>query len=168
MVATTLVWFLESVMPNFPDVATLVPHEAPMILIDKLIHVDPNSVHCQVFINPNSPLFDEQSETVGAWVGIEYMAQTISAWSGYQSFLKSETSPIGFLLGSRRYNSNTPLFNNGDTLDIYAEKLLENEGMGVFLCTIKCADKELASGQLNVFVPNKEQLESMLKGKNNE
>ena len=155
-------------MSNFPDVATLVPHEAPMILIDKLIYVDENSVHCQVFINANSPLFDKQSETVNAWVGIEYMAQTISAWSGYQSFLKSETSPIGFLLGSRRYNSNTPLFNNGDILDIYAEKLLENEGMGVFSCSIKRADKELANGQLNVFVPNKEQLESMLKGKNNE
>jgi predicted hotdog family 3-hydroxylacyl-ACP dehydratase len=155
-------------MSNFPDVATLVPHEAPMILIDKLIHVDENSVHCQVFINYNSPLFDEQIEAVGAWVGIEYMAQAISAWSGYQSFLKSETSPIGFLLGSRRYTSNAPLFKKGDVLDIYAQKLLENDGMGVFSCSIKCADKEIANGQLNVFVPNKEQLESMLKGKSNE
>lgn len=155
-------------MSNFPDVTTLVPHDAPMILLDKLIHVDEHSVHCQVFITPNSPFFDAQSETIGAWVGIEYMAQSISAWSGYQSFLKSESSPIGFLLGSRRYSSSTPLFNNGDILDVYAEKLLENEGMGVFSCSIKCADKELASGQLNVFVPNKEQLESMLKGKNNE
>jgi predicted hotdog family 3-hydroxylacyl-ACP dehydratase len=155
-------------MSEFPDVATLVPHEAPMILIDNLIHVDENSVHCQVFINANSPFFDEQTNTVGAWVGIEYMAQTISAWSGYQSLLKSEPSPIGFLLGSRRYTSHAPLFNQGDILDIYAETLLENEGMGVFSCSIKCADKELANGQLNVFVPNKEQLESMLKGKNND
>jgi len=155
-------------MSNLPDVSTLVPHEAPMILIDKLLSADENNVHCQVFINHKSPFFDEQSQAVGAWVGIEYMAQTISAWSGYQSLLKSESSPIGFLLGSRRYSCNSPLFNNGDILDIYAEKLLENEGMGVFSCSIKCADKELANGQLNVFVPDKEQLENMLKGKSNE
>jgi predicted hotdog family 3-hydroxylacyl-ACP dehydratase len=155
-------------MSNFPDVASLIPHEAPMILIDKLITVDENSIHCQVFIHENSPFFDLQSGTVKGWVGIEYMAQSVSAWSGYRSFLKSEPSPIGFLLGSRRYHSDAPFFKLGEILDIYAEKLLEDQGMGAFSCSIKCADKEIASAQLNVFVPNEEQLEKMLKGKNNE
>lgn len=154
-------------MSKFPDVASLVPHQAPMILIDNLITVDENSIHCQVFIGEKSQFFESKTARVGAWVGIEYMAQTISAWSGYQSFLKGEKSPIGFLLGSRRYNSIPPFFEKGTTLDIYAEKLLENEGMGVFACSIKCAEKELANAQLNVFVPNTQQLEEMLKGKEN-
>ena len=153
---------------QFPSVASLVPHEAPMILIDKLIHADADSVHCQVFINSQSQFFEIANKVVGAWVGIEYMAQTISAWSGYQSFLKQDPSPIGFLLGSRRYSCEVPLFHEGDVLDIYAEKLLENEGMGVFSCSIKNKKELLASAQLNVFVPNSEQLEGMLKGKSND
>lgn len=150
---------------NFPSIATLVPHDAPMILIDNLIDVDESSIHCQVFINAQSQFFEPANKGIGAWVGIEYMAQTISAWSGYQSFLKQEPSPIGFLLGSRRFNCELSQFNEGDIIDIYAEKLLENEGMGVFSCTIKSQNELLASAQLNVFVPNKAQLEEMLKGK---
>ena len=99
-------------MLSLPEVASLVPHEAPMILIDKLIAVDENTIHCQVFITEESQFFEDQTHSIGAWVGIEYMAQTISAWSGYQSFLKDEPSPIGFLLGSRRYNTEDRLFSS--------------------------------------------------------
>lgn len=155
-------------MSKFPDVAILVPHQAPMILIDQLIDVDENSIHCQVFVTNKSQFFEAPTQSIGAWVGIEYMAQTISAWSGYQSFLKGEASPIGFLLGSRRYNTESACFSEGDVLDVYAEKLMEDEGMGVFSCSIKCKKTVLASAQLNVFVPNKQQLETMLKGKNND
>lgn len=155
-------------MSSFPDVASLVPHEAPMILIDKLIDVDAETVHCQVLITEQSQFFEAQTKSVGAWVGIEYMAQTISAWSGYQSFLKSDRSPIGFLLGSRRYNSEVACFQQGDVLDVYGEKLMEGDGMGAFSCSIECNNRVLASAQLNVFVPNQQQLEEMLKGKDND
>ncbi|MDA7746680.1 hotdog family protein [Psychromonas sp.] len=150
---------------TFPSVDLLVPHSEPMILVDKIIHADDTTVHCQVFVTAQSQFFNKEEKSIGAWVGIEYMAQTISAWSGYQSFLKKETSPIGFLLGTRRYHSTSTLFNEGDVLDIYAEKLMESEGMGAFYCSIKCQNNELANAQLNVFVPNNEQLETMLKGK---
>lgn len=153
---------------KLPAVVSLVPHQAPMILIDKLIAVDENCIHCQVFVTDKSQFFMPESKTIGAWLGIEYMAQTISAWSGYQSFLKNEPSPIGFLLGARRYDTESALFHEGDILDVYAEKLMESEGMGVFSCVIKCNENLLASAQLNVFVPNKEQLEEMLNGKDNE
>lgn len=153
---------------GFPSVASLVPHDDPMILIDNLIDVDETTIHCQVFISERSQFFDQGNKTIAAWVGIEYMAQTISAWSGYQSFLKKEPSPIGFLLGTRRYTAESDLFLDGDVLDVYAEKLMESEGMGAFSCSIKCKNNVLATAQLNVFVPNSEQLEEMLKGKNND
>ena len=43
---------------HLPNVADLVPHDAPMILINDVIKVDDNSIHCQVFINENSQFFD--------------------------------------------------------------------------------------------------------------
>ncbi len=155
-------------MSNFPDVSSLVPHDAPMILIDQLIDVDESSVHCQVFVTDKSQFFEAGSKSVGAWVGIEYMAQTVSAWSGYQSYMKGECSPIGFLLGSRRYNSESDRFLQGDILDIYADKLMESDGMGAFSCSIKCKNTVLATAQLNVFVPSEEQRQEMLNGKDND
>ncbi len=155
-------------MSNFPNVASLVPHEAPMILVDNLVFADNETVHCQVFVTEQSPFFEIDSKSIGAWVGIEYMAQTISAWSGYQSYLNNKTSPIGFLLGSRRYNTKSDCFHQGDVLDIFAEKLMEADGMGAFACSIKRGTEELATAQLNVFVPNKEQLDEMLNGKEND
>ena len=110
----------------------------------------------------------QQSRAINSYVGIEYMAQSVSAWSGYRSYLKNEPSPIGFLLGTRRYDTESDLFHEGDILDVYAEKLMESEGMGAFSCSIKCKNKVLATAQLNVFVPNKEQLEVMVKGKEND
>ena len=159
-------------MPNIvssslPLIADLVPHERPMILLDNLISVDEDNLHCQVFISSNSQFYDAPYETVGGWIGIEYMAQAVSAWSGYRSFLKGEASPIGFLLGTRRYTCEVSAFNKNDVLDIYVERLLESEGMGSFSCSIKNKNKILATAQLTVFVPNAEQLEEMLKGKYN-
>lgn len=155
-------------MTDFPDVADLLPHNDPMILLDKLIFADDEKTHCQVFISEKSPFYDETTQAVAAWVGIEYMAQAIAAWSGHRSFLKNETPQIGFLLGSRRYNSDVASFKKGQCLDIYTEKLLENEGMGAVACSITCEGETLATAQLNVFSPNKAQLEEMLKGKNND
>ncbi|MFT7053911.1 MAG: hypothetical protein ACJAU1_001469, partial [Psychromonas sp.] len=59
------------------------------------------------------------------------------------------------------------LFAKDAVLDLYAEQLMENEGMAAFACRIECQGETLITTQLNVFVPPPEQLEKMLKGKNN-
>jgi predicted hotdog family 3-hydroxylacyl-ACP dehydratase len=155
-------------MNKLPDVATLLPHDAPMILIDKLIDVAELTIHCQVTIDSDGLFFDKKMNGIPAWVGIEFMAQTVAAWSGYHAWLKKQPSPIGFLLGSRRYNSECDIYKQGQVLDIYAQQLMESEGMAAFKCRIECAGKEMASSQLNAFVPAQDKLDEMLKGKDND
>lgn len=155
-------------MNKLPDITSLLPHEAPMILLDKLIDVTALTVHCQVSIDANSLFFDKQLDGIPAWVGIEFMAQTVAAWSGYHASLKGEDSPIGFLLGSRCYAIECETFMQHQVLDIYAEQVMESEGMAAFVCRIECAGKTLASSQLNAFVPSQDKLDEMLKGKNND
>lgn len=155
-------------MNKFPDVAALLPHEAPMILIDRVIDVAEITIHCQVDICPDGMFFDRHINGMPGWVGLEFMAQTVAAWSGYHANLKGEPSPIGFLLGSRRYNCECDLFINHQVLDIYAEQLMESDGMAAFMCRIECDGKTIASSQLNAFVPSPDKLEKMLKGKEND
>lgn len=160
--------YLDMLMNKYPDITSLVPHKAPMLLIDKLIDVDELTVHCQVNIDAQGLFFDKQINAVPAWVGIEFMAQTVAAWSGYHAWLKELSSPVGFLLGCRRYTSECESYVMGTVLDIYAQQLMESDGMAAFCCRIECAGKELASAQLNVFVPSQDKLEEMLKGKSND
>jgi len=141
--------------------------ESPMILIDKVIDVTELSIHCQVQINTSGLFFDAQINATPAWVGIEFMAQTVAAWSGYHANEKGQESPIGFLLGSRRYHSECNEFPLGSILDIYAEQLMVNEGMAAFSCLIKCDGDVLASSQLNVFVPAQDKLQEMLSSNSN-
>ncbi len=65
---------------GMPDIRSLVPHAGPMVLLDRVISVDEDSLLAEVRIRSDS-LFCN-IDGVGAWVGIEYMAQAIGAWRG--------------------------------------------------------------------------------------
>ncbi|RTZ17717.1 3-hydroxydecanoyl-ACP dehydratase [Vibrio aquaticus] len=148
-------------MTNYPDIAQLLPHDEPMILIDRALDIQSDSIHCQVEIGAKNPFFNQQSQTLPAYVGIEFMAQSVAAWSGYHALQKGSEPPIGFLLGSRRYSAHCDSFNNGQLLDIYAEKMMEDNGMAVFTARIEFEQQIVASCQLNVYVPSEEKLEEM-------
>ncbi|CAH6811766.1 3-hydroxydecanoyl-(acyl-carrier-protein) dehydratase, inferred for ABFAE pathway [Vibrio chagasii] len=148
-------------MTDIPSVDQLLPHDEPMILIDRAISVEALSIHCQVDIGDHNLFFNAESQTVPAYVGIEFMAQSVAAWSGYHALKSGTTPPIGFLLGSRRYKSLCDEFTQGQTLDIYAEQLMEDSGMAVFTARVEHQGELVAQCQLNVYVPTEQKLQEM-------
>ncbi|CEO41502.1 3-hydroxydecanoyl-ACP dehydratase [Photobacterium kishitanii] len=149
-------------MTKIPPLAQLLPHDAPMILIDELISVDVENVHCQVTIRSDNLFFDNHSQSVAGYVGIELMAQTIAAWAGYHAWQQGKPAPIGFLLGCRRYHSEWSQFNQGVVLDIYAERLIQDNNMAVFSCQIISQQQTIASCQLNAYLPSEEKVATLL------
>ncbi|MGF1748685.1 hotdog family protein [Vibrio cionasavignyae] len=148
-------------MTSLPPIEQLLPHDAPMILVDRVIDVQDESVHCQVDIGDHHLFFDPATQTTPAYVGIEFMAQSVAAWSGFHAKSKGETPPIGFLLGSRRYQVDYEHFKQGQTLDIHAEKVIEDSGMAVFSARLELNGEQIASCQLNVYVPSEQKLKEM-------
>ncbi len=148
-------------MLEIPAIEKLLPHDKPMILVDRAIEIGDTSIHCQVDIDKHLLFFNSETQSVPAYVGIEFMAQSIAAWSGYQALTKGEEPPIGFLLGSRRYVTECEQFTQGQTLDIYAEQVMEDNGMAVFTAYIEHQGNKLAQCQLNVYVPSQEKLQEM-------
>jgi len=148
-------------MTDIPSIDVLLPHDAPMIFIDRAVKVEDESIHCQVTISEQNLFFDKETQSIPAYVGIEFMAQSIAAWSGYHAHQKGKEAPIGFLLGSRRYQAQCDEFSIGQTLDIFAEQLMEDNGMAVFTASIELAGEPLAQCQLNVYVPTQEKLQEM-------
>lgn len=136
-----------------PDIRVLVPHERTMMLLDRVIAIDTESLCAEVIIRLDS-LFCKNNG-VGAWVGIEYMAQTIAAYAGHIALQNNEPVKVGFLLGTRRYECKRSFFAIGSVLRVYAKCILQaDNGLGSFECTIDDAHTRLANATINAFQPD--------------
>jgi len=123
-----------------------------MVLLDRVISVDGDSLLAEVCVRSNSLFFDVDG--VGAWVGIEYMAQAIAAWAGYTARLRGERVRIGFLLGTRRYECSRPVFALGSVLRVHVQRVFQNEnGLGSFECFIDNEEERVATATVTVFQP---------------
>ena len=139
---------------NYPDIATLVPHSGAMLLLNRVVAADADMLCAEVAIARDSVFCD--GVQVGAWVGIEYMAQAIAAHAGYCARLRGEPVKVGFLLGSRRYHGAVPGFAVGAVLTVQVQRALQGEnGLGAFDCTIaqQGVDGVVASALVTVFQP---------------
>ena len=133
-----------------PDISTLVPHARPMLLVEKLVRADQKSLCSEVTVGKDT-LF-HHGDGVDAWIGIEYMAQTVAAHAGFLAHLENEPVRIGFLLGTRHYQCQTNIFPFGATLQIQVERqYLTEDGLGSYQCRIFAQDQELARAILTVY-----------------
>ena len=130
-----------------------VPHRGAMSLLDAVEQVTEHGIAVRVKV-PAQGLF-ASAEGVPAWVGIEYMAQAVAAWSGARARASGGAPRIGFLLGSRRYEAHVPVFATGTELRISAEcELIGENGLGMFDCRITTHEGQLlAAGRLSVYEP---------------
>jgi 3-oxoacyl-[acyl-carrier-protein] synthase-1 len=123
-----------------------------MLLLDRVTSIDSESFEGEVCIRPDS-LFC-QNGAVGAWVGVEYMAQTIAAFAGEEGHKAGKPIKVGFLLGSRQYEAKVPAFKVGLTLTVRVVKVLyDPSGLSVLDCVIldRASGETLAKAALNVF-----------------
>jgi predicted hotdog family 3-hydroxylacyl-ACP dehydratase len=137
---------------ELPDIRTLMPHSGPMVLLDRAISADEESLCAEVRIRADS-LFCVAG-AVGAWVGLEYMAQAIGAYAGYVARLRGEPIKLGYLLGTRCYECSRPFFRVGTLLRIHARRILQSEnGLGSFECRIEDESGQIAAATVSVFQP---------------
>jgi predicted hotdog family 3-hydroxylacyl-ACP dehydratase len=129
-----------------------VPHRGAMSLLDSVERWDDLSIVARVRV-PAEGLF-AGADGVPAWVGIEYMAQAVAAWSGGRTQAGGGSPRIGYLLGSRRYEATVAAFAIGAELQVFAQcELMGDNGLGLFDCRITQDGRVLASGRLSVFEP---------------
>ncbi len=134
------------------SVAELLPHGAPMVLLDAVLEWDNGYVGTRLNVRRDIPFFVPQ-QGVPSYVGLEYMAQTCGAYAGLEALALQQPVRMGFLLGTRNYHAGVDWFRAGDALVITAREILRQEGMGVFDCRIICQGVEIASAQLNLYQP---------------
>lgn len=142
-------------------IENLVPHSGRMCLLSRLVETGEDWISAEVDILPSSTFV--RSEGVPAWIGIEYMAQAVAAFSGSLQQQLNQPPKIGVLLGTRRYQCNCAFFEIGQTLTVWAQRELQAaNGLHLFSCTLE-GEQVKAAAKLNIFEP--EQGALFLQGK---
>ncbi|WP_371861250.1 ApeP family dehydratase [Pseudoduganella lutea] len=136
-----------------PPVADILPHAGQMVLLDRVVSVGDDDLCAEVTIRPDSMFCD--GTAVGAWVGIEYMAQAIAAHAGWLARRRGDPVKVGFLLGSRKYEAGIPAFTVGSVLHVHAHRALQGDnGLGAFECRIDTGGSTVATATVTVYQPD--------------
>ncbi len=135
-----------------PAAADLVRHSGTMLLLTRLTEASETHAVSEVAITENSTCYRE-GRGVPAYVGLEYMAQTISAYDGVERRQSGKPPEIGFLLGTRRFDASHPYFAAGETLRVRVDMTFNDNGMAAFDAVITVAEEERARASINVYRP---------------
>ncbi len=158
-------------MVKYNAAAAYLPHDEPMVMVDKVIYVKEESACCQVVVSQQGILapFLTPSGDLPAWFGLEIIAQTIGVWSGFHGRQLNDRKPSpGMLLGGRGYRCTMPNFPAGARLEITVNLLMRDEKIGSFDGEIAVDGACCASGRLNTYQPDADELQQLLQQGNSE
>jgi predicted hotdog family 3-hydroxylacyl-ACP dehydratase len=132
----------------------IVAHADRMSLLDEVLDYSADSITVAVTIRDTSQFYVPESGVPG-WVGVEYMAQAVGAYSGVGDVQAGRKPQIGLLLGSRRYRCDWPTFPLGARLEVNVQLQLSDENnLAVFDCRINCNGACIARADLKAIRPD--------------
>lgn len=144
--------------------ADYLPHDAPMMLLERVERVTDSSAVCSVTVDGHgvlAPFLNVDGDLPG-WFALELMAQTVGVWSEWHRLQKGlPHSPLGMVLGARELVCDAGHFAAGSTLIITIERLMQDERFGSFECAIHADNVSLATGRVNTFQPSEEELTTL-------
>jgi predicted hotdog family 3-hydroxylacyl-ACP dehydratase len=139
-------------MQDYPAIEELIRHRGPMLLIDRLTEASERHAVAEVRISERSSFY-RAGKGVPAYVGLEYMAQTVAAYDGALRAVTGEPPAVGFLLGTRRYAADRDYFAEGALLSIRVEMVFSENGMASFDCSISADGVSSVTATLSVYRP---------------
>ena len=135
-------------------IEAVLPHARPMILLDRLVGYDEESLTAEVRVRPGI-LFYRPGRGVPAHIGFEWMAQACGAFVGARARDSGGSVQVGLVLGTRNFMSSAPWFVSGDCLTVTATQMFNDEQIGAFACAVHRLGDErpVAKAQLTVYRP---------------
>lgn len=135
------------------DLETILPHSNPMILIDGIeeVNLSDEYILTSVTIREDNIFFEKELNGVSYLLGIEFMAQSIAAYTHFRN--KNVTPEIGFLLGTRSYKCSLEKFENGHKYLIKAKEIFCDDELVSFECLIYNDGAECAKATINAYQP---------------
>jgi len=127
-----------------------VPQHPPLLLLDTLEEASKTRCHARLRVD-STAWYATPDGAMPAWFGLELMAQTAAAHSGWKNRHAPSPSKGGYLLGTRRYTSSVDRFPGNATLEIHAELDYSGVfGQSAFACQILLNGITVAEATLRV------------------
>ncbi len=131
-----------------PELAALVPHRPPMLLVDELVSHEGRKIVCRARVRDDHPFLRDGE--VPALVAVELFAQTAAALVGLLSAAGGPSMAMGALLGSREVRLFTDALRLGDTVDIHCEEAWTIGPAAQIECALYRDGARIAEGSINV------------------
>lgn len=151
-------------MSHYLSPTEYLPHDAPMLLLEKVVSVTDDAAACEVTVTESGvlePFIDAQGNLPG-WYALELMAQTVGVWSGWHRKQCGQDSiSLGMVLGARELICHAGLLPANAKLTIMVKLLMQDERFGSFECAINVGNDTLATGRVNTFQPTREELTTL-------
>ena len=145
---------IDSVVPHLPhDADSLVPHEPPMLLVDRVVRVAPDDdpeawsiVEAEV---PEDGIFVTDGRVLPEYL-IELTAQAIAAVDGYENLRLKLTPVVGFLVGVQDFVWLTEP-RPSQPLRIELNKSFSFGAMMIFKVVVYATDTTICRGEIKIW-----------------
>ena len=137
---------------SYPPLHELVPHEPPMLLLERVCDFTEDSVTCEGEITDGCPFVE--NGCVEALVTLELMAQTIAVFVGLEQRRRGaagEQPRVGYLVGAQNVVFRVPSLSVGEQV-LTEARLQWHEGpLARFACRVSDGTRALAEGVLTAY-----------------
>ncbi|MFO1076607.1 MAG: 3-hydroxylacyl-ACP dehydratase [Planctomycetota bacterium] len=117
-------------MRTFPAVTELVPHEAPMLALDRLVAFEEGRATAELTVRGDG-LFVRDG-AVDSVVALEWMAQTVAACLGMEAFVGGAGVRVGMVIACRQMKVLRPRVAVGERLVITALRVRGTDSLSHF------------------------------------
>lgn len=133
-------------------ISDIMLHRNKMLLIDGVLSFDLDKyITTFSLIDSDCIFFDHNINGIFSYVGFEYIAQTIAAFSGITNRILSKTpsdNSIGFLLSVTNLQCYKPIIECGSLITIDVEKPKEFDNIFYGIGTIKIDNTDIMSAKI--------------------
>jgi predicted hotdog family 3-hydroxylacyl-ACP dehydratase len=122
-----------------------------MLLLDRIVDHDLEDCRlaAEVDTAQDGLFYDADLGGVPAWVGFEYMAQSIAALSGVNSRLCGGEPKIGFIMSVRAFQTEVPAYRAGETLRVDVAQIFRDGNVVSFDCAVSRLGRVLTTAVVN-------------------
>ena len=147
------------------ELHTIIPHSGRMLLLSRVnrYNLEERNIEAEYHITEDCLFYDSAIAGVRAWVGFEFIAQAISAYSGIWARENGIPISMGFILSVASMRITLPVFGIGSTVQIRAREIERMDTMSSFEGEILLEGTKVLDGKLTVMEIDNEQAQAMKK-----
>jgi predicted hotdog family 3-hydroxylacyl-ACP dehydratase len=127
---------------DLPAIADLIPHRGSSILLDRVVHHDPDETRAIVIIR-NQRWLTRADGSTASWLAVEYMAQCAGV---HESLLARDrrVAELGFVASVKSLRLDVAHFGTDEILEVRTRRCRGRPELGVVShsCSIRRTDSE--------------------------